>query len=320
MKNATICTGAASIALAMGMGLAGAPLAAADVTTTTFGNEARLVDGAVTQGWTVTGLKPSSDAIPYPVRGTLWEATATDTAISGGVTPIVSNFNARARNGDTYRVLFTVATPQGVNPSGLAQGQQATGKLYFDVTGANPDSVVYNAAGTDLLLWLTPPPAPSTGGAGTSGSTRGSASTATPAAPGAAAAGAPATAPGVAPGQPAAAETLPGTPAGSSGTPLPAGSSGTPLPAGSQGAPVDGAAPAGSTPTPQAVPPAATGSQGTPVEPAATPTPAPPTAPSPAPSTTVPPAAATAPAAAMPAGSQGTPVAPSTTAVAPLPQ
>lgn len=319
MKNSTICTGAASIALAMGMGLTGAPIAAADVTTTTLGNEARLVDGAVTQGWTVTGLKPSSDAIPYPVRGTLWEATATDTAISGGVTPIVSNFNARARNGDTYRVLFTVATPQGVNPSGLSQGQQTTGKLYFDVTGANPDSVVYNAVGTDLLLWLTPPPAPSTGGAGTSGSTRGSVST--PAAPGAAAAGAPTVLPpGVAPGQPVAA-TVPGAPAGSTGTPLPTGSSGTPLPAGSQGTPVvDGAAPAGSTPTPQAVPSAATGSQGTPVEPAATPTPAPTTAPAPAPATTVPPAAATAPAAAMPAGSQGTPVAPSTTAVAPLPQ
>ena len=43
----------------------------------------------------------------------------------------MSNLNARARNGDTYRVLFTVATPQGVNPSTLAQGEKTTGKIYF---------------------------------------------------------------------------------------------------------------------------------------------------------------------------------------------
>jgi len=48
-------------------------------------------------------------------------------------------------NGETYRVLFGAATPQGVNPATIAQGQQTTGKLYFDVTGAEPDSVVYNA-------------------------------------------------------------------------------------------------------------------------------------------------------------------------------
>ena len=47
-----------------------------------------------------------------------------------------SDFNARARNGETYRVLFGAATPQGVNPATIAQGQQTTGKLYFDVTGA----------------------------------------------------------------------------------------------------------------------------------------------------------------------------------------
>jgi hypothetical protein len=90
--------------------------------------------------------------IPYPLAGALWEATATDTAIAGPVTPIVSNFNARARNGDTYRVLFGAATPQGVNPATIPPGhhppgRQTTGKLYFDVTGAESDSVVYNAGG-----------------------------------------------------------------------------------------------------------------------------------------------------------------------------
>ena len=58
------------------------PVAAADdLTTTTIGNEARLTNGSVVQGWTITNLKPSTDAIPYQVAGTLWEATATDQAI-----------------------------------------------------------------------------------------------------------------------------------------------------------------------------------------------------------------------------------------------
>nr|WP_322791046.1 DUF1942 domain-containing protein [Mycolicibacterium poriferae] len=83
------------------------------------------------------------------------EATATNTAVAGTVQPIVSDLNARARNGDTYRTLFLVATPQGVNPAALAQGQQTSGKIYFDVTGAQPDSVVYNDGGRDLAVWLT---------------------------------------------------------------------------------------------------------------------------------------------------------------------
>ncbi|WP_409369207.1 DUF1942 domain-containing protein, partial [Mycolicibacterium insubricum] len=44
---------------------------------------------------------------------------------------------ARA-NGDSYRVLFGIATPNGINPETLAPGEKVTGKLYFDVTGADP--------------------------------------------------------------------------------------------------------------------------------------------------------------------------------------
>lgn len=77
----------------------------------------RLQNGGIVQGWTISNLKPSSDAIAYPVQGTLWEATATDQAIGGGATPIVSDRDARALSAQTYRALFGVATPQGVNPS-----------------------------------------------------------------------------------------------------------------------------------------------------------------------------------------------------------
>ena len=109
-----------------------APTASADDSVIhSLGSPAELANGDIVQAWTVGDLKPSSDAIPYPVAGTLWEATATDHAIRGTVVPIVSNLNARARSGQTYRVLFGVATPQGVNPSTLPQGQKTTGKVYF---------------------------------------------------------------------------------------------------------------------------------------------------------------------------------------------
>ncbi len=249
------------------------------------------------QSWTVSSLKPSSDAIPYPVHGVLWEATATDTAIAGPVTPIVSNFNARARNGDTYRVLFGVATPQGVNPATLPQGAHSTGKLYFDVTGAEPDSVLYNAGGADLLLWLTPPPAPQ-GVDGPRATRTPGASTGT----GATAAPAEAAPNGTVPAQPAGVGGTAGgdVPTGSSGTPLPAG---TGAPTGSSGTPVG--APGATT---GSVPPAG-GSQGTPVGPGASPS-------------APPPSAAGQPTPSLaPAGSQGTPAtaAPSTTPITPPP-
>ncbi|AGB24585.1 protein of unknown function (DUF1942) [Mycobacterium sp. JS623] len=121
-----------------------------------FGSQGTLVDagGAVVQGWTVTNLRPSSDVIPFPVQGRLWEASATDTAIRGTVTPIIPDMNSRAANGDNYRVIWNVALEKGVNPSTLAQGGSTTGKLYFDVTATDPNSVVYNDGVQDLLIWV----------------------------------------------------------------------------------------------------------------------------------------------------------------------
>ena len=293
----TLLTAAATVATAGAVGLITAPTSAAeDVTTTTVGSQAKLVDGNVIQGWTISDLRPSSDAIPYPVAGTLWEATATDEALQGSATPIVSNLNARARSGETYRVLFGVATPQGVNPATLPQGQKTTGKVYFDVTGDAPDAVVYSAGNQDLLAWAQAAPTPRQ--SGTQGGTQwrpparsqaSPAPAATPATPAPAATPAvPGTTPApaapaatpvpAAPGAPlpASAEAAPGAPlpAGSQGTPLPAGSQGTPLPAGSQGTPM----PAGNQGTPALVP--AEGAlpptgQGTPTTPVTTVPPAP---------------------------------------------
>ncbi|MCV7060637.1 DUF1942 domain-containing protein [Mycolicibacterium vaccae] len=268
---------AVAAAAATAAAVAGAAVASAEAEVKYLGQPGELVNGDVVQHWTVTDLKPSTDVIPYQPVGTLWEATATDEAIAGNATPIVSNLNARAENGDTYRVLFGVATEQGVNPSTLAQGEKTTGKIYFDVTGEAPDSVFYSDGGPNVVLWLETPPAPATGSAaGEGGSSYGSGTT--PSASGAAE-----TTPTPA-AEPATDATIPAepapgaVPAGSSGTPLPEGSSGTPLPEGSSGTPLpEGAVPA--EPAPAAAPaavgavphgsagtPLPEGSAGTPVE------------------------------------------------------
>ena len=314
MKTTSIAAAfaAAAIAAAGAITAFSAPTAIADdlstVNTTHLGSQAELTDGNVVQGWTVTGLKVSTDTIPYQPQGTLWEATATDKAIQGSAQPIVSNFNARARDGQTYRALFGVPTAQGVNPAAIAQGQQTSGKIYFDVTGSTPDSVVYATNATDLIVWVTPPPAPSGGAAAASGtrtyqapaatapstSSTETSTTETPAAP----AGAESTTP--------APTTVP---AGSQGTPLPEGTAETaPVPAGSQGTPLPegqpGLTPAGVQEAPAAAPaPAAEG-----------------TAPAPAAVEAAPaPAAEGAPVVPAEAGSQGTPLpegaAPTTTPV-----
>lgn len=129
--------------------------AAAYPETSTFGTQQQLDDagGAVVAAWTVSELRPSSDAVAFPVQGTLWEATATVDAVRGTVTPVVPNFNARDDEGTNYRALATVATPLGVNPAPLAEGATETGKVYFDVVGPTPDEVVYSNGVEDLLIW-----------------------------------------------------------------------------------------------------------------------------------------------------------------------
>lgn len=69
------------------------------------------------------------------------------------MTPLVSDFNARAANGQQYWVVDTVATPDAMSPAPIIQGGQSSGKVYFDVTGAQPDSVVYNDGTQDVLTW-----------------------------------------------------------------------------------------------------------------------------------------------------------------------
>jgi hypothetical protein len=81
--------------------------------------------------YTVQGLSPSSDAVFH--NGQLYEANVTN---DGGV-PIAALFNARAESGQNYRII----------------GGGIPGKIYFDVVGDTPNSVVYNDGVQDLLVW-----------------------------------------------------------------------------------------------------------------------------------------------------------------------
>jgi Domain of unknown function (DUF1942) len=101
-------------------------------------------------GYTVDNLSPSSDAVGH--NGQLYEATLTIDAPSGWATPVLPNFNARAENSQLYPSI--VNAPGGVNGAAVPPGGSTTGKVYFDVVGAVPNSVVYNDGMRDILAWV----------------------------------------------------------------------------------------------------------------------------------------------------------------------
>ena len=125
-------------AIAIGMAAATVAPASAINNIKLFGQPESLNDstGAPMITYTVHGLNPSSDAVFH--NGQLYEANVT---FEGGI-PIAPMFNARAESGANYRVI----------------GGGLPGKLYFDVIGDIPNSVVYNDGGQDLLGWVSPRP------------------------------------------------------------------------------------------------------------------------------------------------------------------
>lgn len=149
VKSAIGATGIAAASI-----FAAATAVAAPPTMGGFGTSEQLVDGPLITNYTVSNLQPASVTIPgYTPRGQLYQANVTAQANSGAVTPVVADFNARAASGQQYRVIDTVPVPNGLSPAPILQGNQSTGTLYFDVTGAQPNQVVYNDGTQDLLLW-----------------------------------------------------------------------------------------------------------------------------------------------------------------------
>lgn len=101
-----------------------------------MGSHQRLIDGAVVQEWTITGLRKSADGAPgYPVAGQLWEATATVHAVAGAVTPVIPNLAAVSGSEEHYPVLWQLASPAGLS-------------------GATPAMVIYQGGGAmPALMW-----------------------------------------------------------------------------------------------------------------------------------------------------------------------
>jgi Domain of unknown function (DUF1942) len=143
-------------------GIAAASIAAAATASAAppniqgFGTSEPLIDGSLVTNYTVSNLQPSSVAIPgYTPKGTLYQADITARSDGGLVTPMVNDFIARGPNGQNYRVIDKVQAPGSLNPAPIPQGSESTGTLYFDVTGAPPNGVVYNDGMQDILIWTS---------------------------------------------------------------------------------------------------------------------------------------------------------------------
>lgn len=121
-----------------------------------FGTSQQLIEGPLITNYTVSNLQPSNAAIPgYTPKGTLYQADVTARSDGGLVTPMVNDFIARGPNGQNYRVIDKVKAPGSLNPAPIQQGSESTGTLYFDVTGAPPNGVVYNEGTQDILIWTS---------------------------------------------------------------------------------------------------------------------------------------------------------------------
>jgi hypothetical protein len=169
MKLATTAAktaiGAAGI-VAAGVFGAGTAAAAPPPNIQGFGTSESLIDGPMVTTYTVSNLQPSTITIPgYTPKGTLYQADVTAKSDSGTVTPMVRDFMARGPNGQNYKLVDKVGVPNGLNPAPIPQGSESRGTLYFDVTGAPPNGVVYNDGLQDILIWTSNVPGASAPGA-----------------------------------------------------------------------------------------------------------------------------------------------------------
>lgn len=140
---------AAAAGIAAAGALTGIP-ASADPEVVPFGNMAEVSSAGGSQviDYTVSDLQPSGH------NDGVWYSEVTARAVRGSVTPNIADFNARAVNSSTYAVMKGNET-DGLPNQPIAEGTEATGRLYFDVRGGTaPDSVVYrDAAGVDQIVW-----------------------------------------------------------------------------------------------------------------------------------------------------------------------
>jgi len=130
---------AAAIAVTFGVGAATVPPAWATDNIRIFGEQETLngPNSLPYIGYTVKKLAPSSDPVPH--NGTLYAARLVVDGFGGSTNPMIERFGARAQSGDFYPAIW---------------GASNIGKLYFDVVGEVPNSVVWNDGTRDILAWV----------------------------------------------------------------------------------------------------------------------------------------------------------------------
>ncbi|MFN8032125.1 MAG: DUF1942 domain-containing protein [Mycobacterium sp.] len=135
----TRLAGIAAAAITFGIGAVNVAPAWATDNIKVFGVQETLngPNGLPYIGYTVTNLAPSSDPVPH--RGTLYAANLVVDGFGTGTPPMIERFGARAQSGDFYPSIW---------------GASNMDKLYFDVVGDIPNSVVWNDGIRDILAWV----------------------------------------------------------------------------------------------------------------------------------------------------------------------
>jgi hypothetical protein len=138
VKIAKLAGVAATVVTFSLVGVNAAPAWATD-SLRVFGEQETLngPNGLPYIGYAVGKLRPSSDPVPH--NGTLYAAKLTIDGFGGSYPPFIERFGARAESGDFYPAIW---------------GASNAGKLYFDVVGDTPNSVVFNDGTRDLLAWV----------------------------------------------------------------------------------------------------------------------------------------------------------------------
>ncbi|WP_082690623.1 DUF1942 domain-containing protein [Mycobacterium sp. M26] len=139
MKIAKLAGVVAATAVTFGLAAVNAATASATDSINVFGVQEQLngPNGLPYIGYTVGTLAPSSDPVPH--NGRLYAATLKIDGFGGNYPPFIERFGARAQSGDFYPSIW---------------GASNAGKLYFDVVGDVPNSVVWNDGVRDILAWV----------------------------------------------------------------------------------------------------------------------------------------------------------------------
>ena len=129
----------AATVITLGIGLTAVPSASAADNIKTYGEEEAL-NGPNSQpyiGYTVYKLRPSNAPVPH--NGKLYSAKLKVNGYGGMADPGIGRFGARAESGAYYPAIW---------------GASNMNKLYFDVVGDVPNSVVWNDGMRDILAWI----------------------------------------------------------------------------------------------------------------------------------------------------------------------